>query len=105
MSSRALAIVAISVYDAVNAINPKYAMYGGVTARAAKGTSADAAADGRGGNRPGRPLPQPVGHAQCGAERHTVGDPRRAGPQSRGRAGHFGREPGPRHCGATTAPA
>ena len=39
-----LALVAISVYDAVNAIDPKYAEYGGVTARGSKGTSADAAA-------------------------------------------------------------
>ena len=43
-SSRAFAIVAISVYDAVNAINPKYASYGNVTAKVSKGTSADAAA-------------------------------------------------------------
>ena len=43
-ASRAYAIVAISVYDAVNAINPKYASYGDVTAKASKGTSADAAA-------------------------------------------------------------
>ena len=40
----AFAIVAISVYDAVNAINPKYASYGNVTAKVSKGTSADAAA-------------------------------------------------------------
>ncbi|MGZ3357065.1 MAG: hypothetical protein ACXVBO_19700, partial [Isosphaeraceae bacterium] len=43
-SSRAFAIVAISVYDAVNAINPKYASYGNITAKVSKGTSADAAA-------------------------------------------------------------
>jgi membrane-associated phospholipid phosphatase len=43
-SSRAYAIVAISVYDAVNAIHPQYASYGNITARVARGTSADAAA-------------------------------------------------------------
>ncbi len=43
-ASRAYAIVAISVYDAVNAVNPKYASYGNVTAKVSRGTSADAAA-------------------------------------------------------------
>ena len=43
-SSRVHAIVALSVYDAVNAIDPKYAEYGGVTAKVSPGTSADAAA-------------------------------------------------------------
>ena len=56
-SSRAYAIVAISVYDAVNAIDPKYASYGNVTAKVSKGTSADCGGGRRGGDRPGRPLP------------------------------------------------
>jgi membrane-associated phospholipid phosphatase len=43
-SSRDLAIVALSVYDAVNAIDPNYAEYGGVTAKPSPGTSAAAAA-------------------------------------------------------------
>jgi hypothetical protein len=43
-SSRAYAIEALSVYDAVNAINARYAEYGGVRAAVAPGTSADAAA-------------------------------------------------------------
>ena len=94
-SSRDLAIVALSVYDAVNAIDPKYAMYGGVTATVSRGPPPTPRRR-RGGDRPGRPLPQSVGHAQGGAERHAGGDPRRAGPQSRGRAGHVGREPDPR---------
>ena len=43
-SSRVYAIVALSVYDAVNAIDPKYAEYGGVRATAAPESSAAAAA-------------------------------------------------------------
>jgi hypothetical protein len=43
-SSRALVIVALSVYDAVNAIDPRYAEYGGVKAAVAPGTSVAAAA-------------------------------------------------------------
>ncbi len=43
-ASRAYAIVAISVYDAVNAIDRKYASYGDVTAKVSKGTCASAAA-------------------------------------------------------------
>jgi membrane-associated phospholipid phosphatase len=43
-SSRVYAIVTLSVYDAVNAINPKYAEYGGVTTNVSPGTSAAAAA-------------------------------------------------------------
>jgi membrane-associated phospholipid phosphatase len=41
-ASREYAIVAISVYDAVNAVDPKYASYGNVTAKVSKGTSAAA---------------------------------------------------------------
>jgi membrane-associated phospholipid phosphatase len=43
-ASRDYAIVSLAVYDAVNAVDPKYAMYGGVTATASRRTSADAAA-------------------------------------------------------------
>ena len=43
-ASRAYAIVAISVYDAVNAVSPQYASYGNVTATVSKGTPADVAA-------------------------------------------------------------
>ena len=43
-SSRAYAIVALSVYDAVNAIKPRYAEYGGVRVAVLPGTSAAAAA-------------------------------------------------------------
>jgi hypothetical protein len=43
-ASRDYAIVALAVYDAVNAVDPKYAMYGGATATACMKTSADAAA-------------------------------------------------------------
>ncbi len=39
-SSRVYAIVALSVYDAVNAIHPRYAEYGGVRAAVLPGTSA-----------------------------------------------------------------
>jgi hypothetical protein len=39
-----MAIVALSVYDALNAIDPRYAEYGGVKAAVAPGTSAAAAA-------------------------------------------------------------
>jgi membrane-associated phospholipid phosphatase len=43
-SSRVYAIVALAVYDAVDAIDRKYTMYGDVTARVSGRTSADAAA-------------------------------------------------------------
>jgi membrane-associated phospholipid phosphatase len=43
-SARDYAIVALSVYDAVNAIDPNYSMYGDVTVKASQGTSAEAAA-------------------------------------------------------------
>ena len=43
-AARALAIVQVSVYDAVNAIHPKYESYGNITVQAPRGASADAAA-------------------------------------------------------------
>ena len=42
--ARALAIVEVSVFDAVNAINPQYSSYGNITVKAPRGASAAAAA-------------------------------------------------------------
>ena len=49
-ASRAYAIVAISVYDAVNAINPKYASYGDVTAKVVQGNLRRSGSGRRGGD-------------------------------------------------------
>jgi hypothetical protein len=44
-AARDYAIVALAVFDAVNAIAPRYASYGGIAVKAPRGASPDAAAD------------------------------------------------------------
>ena len=92
-----------AVYDAVNAVDPKYAMYGGVTATASGGLRRCRGVR-RGGNRPGRPLPGSGGHVRGRIERHDGGDPRRGGPAIAGSRWVLGREPDRRHAEPTTAP-